>query len=207
MIFFYGIRTKFIKAIEALNEVCANCNKAGFMSLQYYQRYFHVFWIPTIPLGKTCYSVCGNCKQTLDKSKMSVTLREKADREKSNVKAPLLYLLGPVIWAAIIGGFILIGYIGSYFNHKNVDKYVVDPKVNDVYVMEGNQGKYLPMKIKKVQGDKVIFLLGTYEYEKGSDAEDDDDVADYYSNDEDTYTKQELQNLNKSKQIYSIRRK
>jgi hypothetical protein len=153
------------------------------------------------------YAVCSHCKQTLDKTKMSASLREFAEREKTNIKTPLKYYLLPLIWVVLIGGIIIAGFVGSYFSDKERDTYVLDPKVNDAYVVEGNTHKYLPMKVEKVEGDDVIFLLGTYEYENGSDAEDDDTEADYYSKDEDTYTKQELRDLNSSGQIYSIRRK
>jgi hypothetical protein len=206
MIIVFGVRTKFIKSIPVLHEVCSSCGQAGTTSIVYYQRYFHLIWIPTIPLGKVYYAVCSHCKQTLDKTKMSASLREFAEREKANIKTPLKYYLFPLIWVALIGGVIIAGFVGSYFADKDRNTYVLDPKVNDVYIVEGKNNKYLPLKVEKVEGDKITFQLGKYEYANGSDAEDDKAEADYYSSDEDTYTKQELKDLNVSGQIYSIQR-
>src|SRR5260221_314368 len=116
MLFVFGIRSKFLKSIPLMGKICNYC-KQGNLFLQFYQKYFHLMWIPFFPTSKIYYSICSHCKQALGKSEMDAQTRELAENEKRQVKTPLwtfifLFLMAiPVVIAivmmiigAIVGG-------------------------------------------------------------------------------------------------------
>lgn len=93
----YGWREHKIDLQPITNHSCIYCNTPNSIYIQTNRTYIHVFWIPFLPLHKTVYSICSNCKQTLSKNEMPPDLQQKAHTLSKNTKTPIWFYIGLVI--------------------------------------------------------------------------------------------------------------
>lgn len=157
----YGVRTKQI-AKETLIDKCPNCSTQYSVDLPIVQRYFHVFWIPFFPVGKSALSQCTHCKQVLKKSKMPATFLAAYQNLKSNAKTPIWMFSGIALLTILVVALI----IGIRNDHERNKKYITDPKPGDVLEIRLNYGQYTLYKIDKVTPDSVYVLTSEYESNK-----------------------------------------
>lgn len=94
----YGTRSTHLKSKASVIQ-CPTCSKKNNFVLSAYRKYFHLFWIPFIPLKKIVVGQCKHCKLALDEKHLPQSGKYEADQLKDEAKTPLwkfslLILLG-----------------------------------------------------------------------------------------------------------------
>ncbi len=169
--------------LEKINGVCANCSENN-MIAQVNQRYAHLIFIPTIPLGKATYAVCQSCGHSESKSGLPENIQSQLVRAKEN--SPFAW------WSSIgLGGILLIaGVMGLQTKklkgqHAN---YMEDIQVSDFYVfkdMETAKQDYYFGQVLGLEGDSVILRFSDYILEGG--APEFDDIRSFVLSHDDFY--------------------
>src|SRR5215831_2017575 len=172
----YGWRGKVISVGQDLAEV--GCDGCGQKTLRpvVVQRYFHVFWIPVIPIGKKVVFECTHCKKTLQANQGTATLASIADQAKAAAKTPLHNYLGLAAIVVLVG----IAGIGSRIESSNTKAWVGSPAVGDFYVLDASKVlreadknfKYVVARVHKVTSEGVEIQFGTYGYSGSGGAKD-----------------------------------
>jgi len=112
MIFFFGTRATSVLTELVPNLSCQYCGEQR-MYLVISSRYFHFFWIPMFPIGKSTYTVCNHCKQTLSINQMPQEYRIAIADQAAEAKTPVWQFAGLMIIGVCIAVPILIGIIAK----------------------------------------------------------------------------------------------
>src|SRR6201995_1811422 len=59
-----------LRRTEFIVDACPNCGHINSVEINIFQKYFHLFYIPTIPPDKSGWSKCDNCEEVLSTSQM-----------------------------------------------------------------------------------------------------------------------------------------
>jgi len=154
----YGTRATLLKS-ELIFEPCPNCQTTNSVQIGVYQRYAHVFWIPFFPIGKTGVSACGHCQQVLKSGQMPPALKLVYDNVKARTRIPVWHFSGLFLVALIVIAVI----ISDQKRGEKVGKYILAPKVNDVYEVKEKDEKYTLYKVQRIAGDTVFFVVNKYQ--------------------------------------------
>ena len=84
-----GVKVTPLKSVPLAKEFCPNCKAEGSLVISVFCKYILIFFIPTIPLGKTGVSICIRCNQTFEKNEMPGFLRLQYEQESYTTKVPL----------------------------------------------------------------------------------------------------------------------
>jgi hypothetical protein len=158
----YGTRASHLMSVQLPNETCPNCNTKGSMVMSVYNRYAHIFWLPTFPVGRKGGSQCANCQQVLEPKQMPTFLKLQYDQLLAQTKIPIWSWSG----LALIVGLIAFGSYSSSVNAENEKKYVEAPKVGDVYRVKTDDGAFSLMKVAEVTPDSLLILFNQYQVDK-----------------------------------------
>lgn len=112
MIFFFGTRGTSVLTELVPNLACQHCNEQR-MYLVINSKYFHFFWIPMFPIGKSTYTVCNHCKQTLSIHQMPQEYRVAIANQVAKAKTPIWQFAGLMIVGACIIIPVVIGIIAK----------------------------------------------------------------------------------------------
>lgn len=115
MFILYGTRAPKLKErpIQG-NTTCPHCQSKNSFIATTYGKYFHVFWIPFMPLFKTTLVECSHCKKTYDAKDLPPDIKGELERLNAQepVKRPLwhgcgclLFITLPII-LTLFGGII-----------------------------------------------------------------------------------------------------
>lgn len=115
MLIFFGTRVSVIKQERVEHETtCPNCQaKHSFISYTL-ARYFHIFWIPFIPLGKSNVIICSSCDANYKKHDFTDSIVSQLNRqdELNPPRRPIWHGCG----CLLIVGFVLLSFIFSLFS-------------------------------------------------------------------------------------------
>jgi hypothetical protein len=120
MLIFFGIRSTVIKQQKIERETtCPKCQATNSFVSCTNARYFHIFWIPIFPLGKSTVIVCSNCGETYRKRDFTETIVQDLERENqlNPPRRPIWHSCG----CLLIIGFILLSFIVSLFTDLDSD--------------------------------------------------------------------------------------
>ena len=81
---------------------CEYCRSVGTVDLHVQCEYFHVYWIPFFPVGKSGGSVCRHCKQALLQHELPARSREVLSKLKSETRRPFFHFFGVGLVAFLI---------------------------------------------------------------------------------------------------------
>ena len=101
----FGLRASNIGSVKVDGSTCSYCENSGTQNITQFGRYFHIFWIPVFPLGKSTFSECDHCKRTVRKREFTTELKDVFNSNKSAIKRPVWH------WT----GLILIGFLVTTF--------------------------------------------------------------------------------------------
>lgn len=150
---FFGQKASVLRTETAMGLKCEHCGNSGTVTFGIAGKYGHVYWIPFIPMGKTCISSCTHCKQTLQYQEMSTQMRTYADELMRETKTPLWFFSG-------IGVVIALVAIFSYFDQTDnaEDREILQsPQAGDKYSLKTGLSEYTMHKVIRVAGDSVFF--------------------------------------------------
>jgi hypothetical protein len=196
----FGSRTNVIRQGNPKYH-CNYCSTESSVFIQYFLRYFHVFWIPMFPYRIYGTSCCTHCRQVLHRREMTSELKSVASREKP--KPPIKYFSGLLLLAV---GAILIA-VAIQTEIKQTKTYLATPKLGDVYGVKQENGAYTLYLLAKQQHDSLGFRLNDYEVSTASQLSK---LRNHHSTDYGKelyyYSKDELQQWLHEKIIVNIKR-
>lgn len=111
----FGSRGSKIADLNLSGTTCSHCGGQDTQRVSVFGRYFHIFWIPILPIGKKVFAECTHCKKTIEENAFSPELREQYKAQESKVKRPIWHSLGCLGIASIIGLNMIIGLIALIF--------------------------------------------------------------------------------------------
>ncbi|QWX84215.1 hypothetical protein H0I23_00765 [Cellulophaga sp. HaHaR_3_176] len=197
----FGTRSAHIETKQLPNIVCPKCTTQGSTMISIYRRHLHVFWIPTLPIGKTGTSHCQHCKQSLHANEMPTSLEREYKNLKTKAKGPIWQFSGLFVVTALI---VLVGFAVNIDN-KNNSIYLDNPLIGDVYEYQIANKQYSTMKVVEVSNDSLFMSLNDYEINKSTRIYKIDKPENYpqltFG-----FSKQEIKELYISKKIIDINR-
>jgi len=155
MLLYHGRKTARIKKFTDHQHHCPNC-KAFDLNVQVYRDYYHIFFIPFVPLGdKTVKIRCNSCG--------SPVRSESKEKEYANVAGTPFYLYSILIFVPAI---VIFFVSANLYTQTKKKEYVQNPQINDVYLIRSSDmfHSYSFYKIVGIQENLVQILHGKYEY-------------------------------------------
>ncbi|MCU4157290.1 zinc-ribbon domain-containing protein [Carboxylicivirga sp. A043] len=198
----YGWRTSHIKT-EGNNQIsCPHCGEKGGIYNSVYGRYVHIFWIPTLSIGKTGAAQCSHCKKVYKPKEMNDDLKRSYKTLKSDTRIPFWHFSGVAIIAIIIALFT----INDKAEAQNELEYLDNPMIGDVYEYKADKNEFSTLKVVEVDEDSVYFVYNNYNYSQKSGIEAID-VDSCYSNEAYMVSREELKAMYNDGTIYDVNRK
>ncbi|MGS2740052.1 hypothetical protein [Sinomicrobium sp. M5D2P17] len=118
MIFFYGIRSTHLQTLSSSHRglQCRHCKTEGSTFVNVFGRYFHFFWIPLFPVGKTGVAESRHCQYAWRKREFSPQLKTEYKRLKENAKTPVWHFIGLILMVVLIVLPFVVSLVGRAFN-------------------------------------------------------------------------------------------
>lgn len=199
----FGLRSGNAKQKENNLSDCAHCGTSQSVQLHFYVRYFHIFWIPLIPLYKTGVSQCNHCKQVLDKAQMPPHLLASYTPERKKAKTPLKYYS----WLIIVALFVVFAVFAVFTESKDTKAWLQQPQAGDVYEMK-EDGEYTLYRVKEIKGDTIFVNPHEYTADKLSALRKlKNNYPDAYSDSTIALAKNQLNAMYEAKTLKRINRK
>lgn len=180
---------------------CRYCGSERSVGLDFYVRYFHIFWIPMFSYRVEALSHCAHCRQALVKREMPSDLSTNIAKEKPRV--PWKYFSGLLLGAVMI----LFIFVAIANENWQTQKYLKDPNRGDVYAMKQTNGYYTLYLLSELKADSLGFRINDYEVPSSSKLSViRRDHADDYGKDLIFLSKADVAELLKKKYVVNIRR-
>ncbi|MBL4670246.1 MAG: zinc-ribbon domain-containing protein [Flavobacteriales bacterium] len=120
-----GYRSTLIGETTLSFTTCEECGTKNSYTVFTYGRYFHVFWIPLFPIGKTYLAECSHCKKAYSKERLfTKEVREAfhTERVRTPVKRPFWHSIGSLMILGIIGLSIITALIAIATDDGSAEK-------------------------------------------------------------------------------------
>lgn len=196
MLVLYGTRTSRIKKYTDNQHCCKSCG-AFEIEVQVSRSYFHVFFIPVVPVGfNTVLMRCGNCQEPFRLQTLQTQYENKS-------KAPFYFYSIPILLAVLIAIIINL----NITNQKEKAKFIESPKIGDIYKIrkdENSAAYYYFLRVSKTIDDTVFVYHNNILYNSFITQLIDVDFFD--SKEELIFTKKELKEKLNNGEINAVER-
>lgn len=103
LILLYGNKTVKTKNKKASDIHCLSCGRTNSTVIQFYQKYYHIYWLPIIPVKRWGVITCTHCGYTTD----SETMNDSYQPEYKKLRpAPPIWMFTGSILSALLFGFV-----------------------------------------------------------------------------------------------------
>lgn len=153
----YGTKAVHLKTAKSNLGICPSCSTKGSLSISIYRKHFHIFWIPTFPIGKKGVSECSHCKKVMTMKEMPDSIKLEYQNLKAQTKGPIWQFSGLALIFILVLGITFISKTGSEKYNKTKQEYLAYPMQGDVYEYVIKTGKYTTLKIVNVSNDNITF--------------------------------------------------
>jgi hypothetical protein len=169
----WGIKAKLVRALAMVFE-CLECRRSEHV-LFVFQRYFHLFWIPTLPLNRVASVECQSCKKILEPKHLVGMPAEIVKREKSLIRVPIWMFSGLLLIAC--GG--AYGYIRDRQSDEMTAQAILAPVAGDIAVLPVGplrlqelepEDKVGIIRISDIEGDQVHYFVASRVFRSARDA-------------------------------------
>jgi hypothetical protein len=200
---FYGTKATPVGLYAAERLKCQNCGEENQLQFAVFARYFHLYWIPTIPLGKVAVSSCQHCQHAMEHKefKKDQQYQYAYERIKAQTSTPKWHFAGLFLIAVLISWVSISGIRSG----EQMNEYLAQPQVGDVYHLKAEEGFFSSMRITAVEGDKLYFVLNEYSVNKAS-AITTIDKSENYSEEVVAVLRSDIAELNEQQKILRIKR-
>ncbi|MBL7809324.1 MAG: hypothetical protein JNN28_16010 [Saprospiraceae bacterium] len=198
---FFGKKASVIKQEHIFGLSCPSCQANNSIHGAVVGNYGHLYWIPTIPLGKTVVAQCEHCRKTFDEKDMSIQMRDAIRPMLEETKTPLTHFSG----LFVIGGLFALGIYASINNDRDNLAFINEPAVGDVYEIKEAYNEYTTQKVVSVTVDSVYCAENQYSVNKSRGLSDIDKDKNYVNTGV-GYSRQELINMLKADKITKVKR-
>jgi hypothetical protein len=163
----YGTNARKI-AQEVVADRCEKCGSDNTINLVIHQRYAHVFWIPSFPIGRITMSECSNCHNVLKKKEFPPTFSHSLDIAKQKARTPVWTFAGAAIFVTVITWAI----ISNAMDKNESRDFAKAPKEGDIYQVQLKSDSYTLYKIAAATHESVFFFVNEFETNKSSGLDD-----------------------------------
>ena len=202
MIIYGSSGAKQVSTKKLTVEKCHYCESINSLDLTVYTGYYHIYGVPFFHFGKKVNVRCSSCGKDIKSFQLSPSTLKQVEKEKENIKFPFWYFSGIFIAAALICA---IGF-GIHKTKLNNEKYLKDPKKNDVYEFKNEVGHYTLFKINEVTNDSVLVFFNNYESTSNSGLSELDDSIKYDHENIYILAKSQLWEMYENKKILNVNR-
>jgi len=101
MIFIYGTKTKMIGTSEVFFYKCPYCGETNTTTIAFFSKYYHLFFIPAMPMAKEAYASCSECGAGRKDNKFGPELIKQVREIEPGFKHPF-YLYSWLIFAGLL---------------------------------------------------------------------------------------------------------
>ena len=98
MIFLFGSRSSKIDAFNLSNCACPNCQSIGTLNAFTFSKYFHIFFIPFMPIGTKTVAECSHCLKTYDGEKSGEKIKTAIENHSKISGKKDLFGTDAVVW-------------------------------------------------------------------------------------------------------------
>lgn len=163
MLFLYGTRESFLSDEIDRENACLKCKSIG-IHVAHYQRYFHVFFLPTFPIGKSLKVKCLSCAAEQQQCATTALLA----RHNVAPKTPVRFWAGTFLAVIAITAFASLIFSIKQENQE----YIQNPRIGDIYTYYDSvtfesgetQKANQYFKVYNVKGDSVYLIQGNYAF-------------------------------------------
>ncbi len=195
----YGSKSKLI-AKETLVQECPNCGTTNSLDMHVYQRYAHIFWIPTIPMSKVGISRCSACNQVLTPKEMPADLVTSYKSLKTQTTTPAWMYSG----LALTAGLIIMGLFSGNSNDEKNAILLSNPAAGDFLEIKMANGQFTVYRVIEINRNSVLVKKSPYVTKRRSGLEDLKKLD--FLEDEVEYTTKTLKSMLKSGALQNIDR-
>ncbi|GJL95355.1 MAG: hypothetical protein DHS20C05_17600 [Hyphococcus sp.] len=152
-----------------LNGACSHCNEQSVVAMKSY-RYFHLFFLPVIPLGAKKGTTCTHCKQTQWGNEARDALNFGEAISDPMARRPFWHFIGPAFVFALIA---FVSLEGDTDREIRSAAAAASPMVGDVWIVNmpevapdaETEYKFAVARIDKVEGDNIFLGFSDWQYE------------------------------------------
>lgn len=135
--------------------LCGNCDEKHIFYVQFFVKYFAIYLIPVLPLGKRFTAQCANCEYTYTLSKnLPSALKKEIHRLKRYATTPIWLYAFPII----IGLLMPLAIYRSNIHENKEEKWLKQPMVGDIYFYKLGSHQYTSYKVARIKEDSILFL-------------------------------------------------
>ncbi len=199
----FGVRTSAFKVVDGYTYDCNHCQSTSSVNLLFASRYFHLFWIPVFPIGKTGISQCNHCKHALYRNEMPAVIGMEYNKARSGSRTPVKLFTGLLLVVA----FFTFATYAAFTSRANSGQWIKDPHTGDVYDVKEEEG-YTLYKVAAVSKDSVTLLPHEYVVDRSTQLRKlrRNNPDDYDEGEQFNVARHELQALYDSRVIRDVNR-
>lgn len=164
------------RAGTALTDRCPHCGERNLVGSRRF-RYFHLFWLPVIPLGSAVAVTCEHCQLAMEKADLEPAQKDRAVQGCRDLKRPRWHFIGTLVVAGLIG-------MNMHDDARLEEKALAaaaEPHVGDVWIIdvrdawgiEDDVFRYGVGRVSEVNGDEVGLSMSDWSYLVSSGARKD----------------------------------
>lgn len=190
-------------AKEVLQEACSECSMPNAVELSVYQNYGHLYWVPTIPMGKRYISRCKLCgdEHEWDVLPDDISLK-RYDFQNKISRTPFW------VYSSLYAIVLIVSLLVFLFKDRDKKDILLlsKPAVGDQYDIRIN-GNYSFCEVEKVFEDSVYLRYSKGEVRKWTKIDLLKEVGEMGMKDEiEVVSKQDLIQMKNSRKIISVER-
>ncbi|HAD12944.1 MAG TPA: hypothetical protein DCF33_10975 [Saprospirales bacterium] len=198
---FFGKKASVIKQEHIFGLSCPSCQTNNSIHGAVVGNYGHLYWIPTIPMGRTVVAQCEHCRKTFEEKDMPSQMRDAIRPMMDEAKTPLKHFSG----LFVIGGLFMLGIYASINSDRDNLAFINNPAVGDVYEIKEDIKEYTTQKVIAVTADSVFCAENQYSVNKSRGLSDIDKETNYV-NTGIGYSREDLTKMLKSNKITRVKR-
>jgi hypothetical protein len=158
MIFLFGTRETHLRTVPTPGYACPACANNESLSLLFFSRYAHLFFVPLFPFSRRTLLVCSNCQQKGPESVIPGSLQPMAQQLKKQIGRPWWHFLGLILLAVPVAFFGFAALTAKPEKEQKQEEAAMlrQPNVGDVYVLHTEQSdKVALLRVQRVVPDTV----------------------------------------------------
>jgi len=125
----FGVSSSVRNGAE-IDGKCYHCDQPSLSSFRIF-RYFHLFWLPVVPLGSSDGLTCGHCLNTICNSVLRPEAKQHIKNVNKDTTRPLWHFIGTIAVIALI----TIGVVDSKNLEAQALQAAAQPQVGDVWIV------------------------------------------------------------------------
>jgi len=199
---FYGWKETHLKSSQPNHLICPSCKSQGSIIFSRFSTYFHVYWLPILPIGKRDSSICQNCYHSLEPKNMEFNIKNEYKSLKVRTIIPIWQFSGIILIACLI---LFFTYTDKKDKKTKFD-YLNYPAVNDVYRYKTENKNFSTLLVYEILEDSVYVIPNEYEFSEMigiEEIENDSNYGEYYY----SYSLDDIKSMYNEGIIYDIKRK